>query len=229
MEIEQASGGPGQPEFEDRQLVRMVLGGNTDAFGEIVAKYEKRIFNLALRYCGDSQEAEDLTQESFLRIFKALPSFRGEALFSTWVYRIVTNVCLDSLRRKKKRPEPILDQPLTTDSGELERELASPDPGPAHYAEVAERTEIIRREIASLREPYRSAIILRDLEGLSYEEIAEILNVSPGTVKSRIHRARMLLRERFIALELLSPGYVQQVRKTPEAKGDDEREQPARP
>lgn len=193
---------------DDVEVISAVLKGNTDAFGVLVRRYQKRVYNLALRYCGDRQEAEDLAQEVFLRIFRALNTFRGDSLFSTWLYRIATNVCLDALRRQKNRPEPVLDQPLETDSGELERELVSPEPGPVHQVEAAELAAMIRQEVARLREPYRSTIVLRDLEDLTYDEIAQILNVSVGTVKSRLHRARSILRERFESLELLSPGNV---------------------
>src|SRR5690606_20298951 len=123
---------------------------------------------------------------------------------STWLYRVATNVCLDALRRKKNRPEPVLEQPLATESGDVEKELVSPDLGPDHQVEMAESLEIIRKEIAQLQEPFRTAIILRDLQDLSYEEIAEVLNVSQGTVKSRLHRARAMLRKRLLDLELLS-------------------------
>lgn len=212
---------PSQMNLDDAAIVATVLNGDVEAFSVIVSRYEKRVFNLAYRYTGDRQEAEDLSQEIFLRIFRALKTFRGDALFSTWLYRVATNVCLDALRRKKNRPEPVLEQPLATESGDVEKELVSPDLGPDHQVEMAESLEIIRKEIAQLQEPFRTAIILRDLQDLSYEEIAEVLNVSQGTVKSRLHRARAMLRKRLLDLELLSPDHVKQSRAEKSGGGVD--------
>ncbi|HEY8450423.1 MAG TPA: sigma-70 family RNA polymerase sigma factor [Bacillota bacterium] len=211
------------PGPEDGELVQRARAGDFEAFGELVARYEKKVYNLGLRYTGDPQEAEDLAQETFVRVFRALHRFRGEARFSTWLYRVATNVCLDALRRRRLRPEPVLDRPLATDEGELERELVSPEPEPATQLEAAERSALIRREIAAVREPYRSVLILRDLQDLSYEEVAAILGVSIGTVKSRLHRARELLRQRFETLELFASERVDRSKRARAAEGGESR------
>lgn len=196
------------PRLDDAELVRLVKNGQADAFAVLIGRYERQVYNLALRYSGDVTEAFDLAQEAFLRAHQALASFRGDARFSTWLYRIATNVCLDELRRRRNRPELTLDEPLLTSDGEAERQIADDSPGPEQRLEQSELAEVVQREIASLSEEYRAVIVLRDLQDLTYEEISDILGVSLGTVKSRLHRARALLRLRFEKLELFPPTIV---------------------
>lgn len=201
------------PGPDDAELVGRVRSGDVDAFEVLVRRYERRIYNLALRYSGDPEDARDLTQEAFIRAYQALASFRGEASFPTWLYRIATNVCFDELRRRRHRPEATLDEPLATRDGETERQVADGQPGPSQRLEQKELGEIIQREIAALSEEYRAVVILRDLQDLAYEEIAEVLGISLGTVKSRLHRARAALRARFEALELFPAAGVHRVKK----------------
>lgn len=194
------AGEPAGP--DDSLLVRRVRAGDLSAFEILVRRYERRVYSLAIRYCGDREDARDLTQETFVRAFRALDSFRGDAAFSTWLHRIAVNVCLDELRRRRTRPQVHLDEPLQTDDGAAERQVAAGDPGPQQHVEQRELGEVIRREIAALPAEYAAVVVLRDLQDLSYEEIAQALGISLGTVKSRLHRGRAALRARFEALEL---------------------------
>lgn len=187
----------------DTPLVRRAREGDTAAFEELVSKYEDKIYHLALRYSNDSHEAFDLAQETFLRVYTSLKSFAGRSRFSTWLYRVAVNVCLDELRRKRRQPILSVDEPIITEEGTIEREIESPDAGPDERLDQVETRSVIEAEIASLPVEFRQAVILRDGMGMSYEEIGRILNVSLGTVKSRIHRGRAALRERFKELELL--------------------------
>ncbi|HEX6989287.1 MAG TPA: sigma-70 family RNA polymerase sigma factor [Bacillota bacterium] len=182
--------------------MRRVRSGDVSAFEPLVRRYERRVYSLALRYSGDRDDAYDLTQETFVRAFRALRSFRGDASFSTWLHRIAVNVCLDELRRRRSRPNARLDEPLATEDGEAVRQLADDDPGPQQRLEQKELGETIRQEIAALPAEYATVVILRDLQDLSYEEIAQVLDISLGTVKSRLHRGRAALRARFEVLEL---------------------------
>lgn len=187
----------------DLPLVRRAREGDTAAFEELVAKYEDKIYHLALRYSNDSHEAFDLAQETFIRVYTSLKSFAGRSLFSTWLYRVAVNVCLDELRRKRRQPILSVDEPIVTEEGTIERELESPDAGPDERLARVETRSVIEAEIAALPPEFRQAVILRDSMGMSYEEISRIMEVSLGTVKSRIHRGRAALRERFEELELL--------------------------
>lgn len=212
------AGAPGDAGPDDGELVRRVRSGEVSAFETLVRRYERRVYSLAMRYTGDREDARDLTQEAFVRAFRALRSFRGDASFSTWLHRIAVNVCLDELRRRRTRPHTRLDEPLATDDGEAERQLAGDDPGPQQRLEQKELGETIRREIAALPAEYATVVILRDLQDLSYEEIAQVLGISLGTVKSRLHRGRAALRARFEALELFPSTRVDK----------DQRQQPER-
>lgn len=194
---------PGNGDAGDLELVEQARAGDEWAFAQLVTRYEGRVYNLALRYCGDAHEAGDLAQEAFLRVYRGLSGFRGSARFSTWLYRIVINVCRDWDRKRRRRPTAPWP---TVDDGDRPRDLPDPAPGPE---EVSAGNELRRRlveEIAQLPPDYRQAVLLRDLQDLSYSEIAAILQVSVGTVKSRIHRGRAALRDRLAAANLLPPG-----------------------
>ncbi len=188
-------------EISDEQLVMRAKRGDTDAFGELVARYEHRIFNLAYRMMGDPEDGADMAQEAFLRAFKALRGFRGDASFSTWLYRVASNVCLDELRRRGRRGEVSLDAPLTTEQGQLRREVPDTAAGPAEVVERREAEALVHRALGLLPDDHRLVVLLRDIEGLSYGELAEALGCPVGTVKSRLNRARAKLRELLLSAE----------------------------
>jgi RNA polymerase sigma-70 factor (ECF subfamily) len=180
-----------------------------DAFDNLVRLFEKKVYNLAYRMSGNHEDASDLSQEAFLRVFQSLKDFRGQSSFSTWLYRVVSNVCLDELRQRGRRPTVSLDEPVAGDKGEvMQRQVPDPAPPPDELAERTEIREVVQAGIEQLTEEYRMVIVLRDLQGLSYQEIAEALDCSLGTVKSRLNRARFALKEKLSALELFSPNVV---------------------
>ena len=193
---------------EELRLIRLVLAGETEAFEALVLAHEKNVYNLALRMTGDPQDAEDMAQEAFLKAYRSLGDFRGESRFSVWLYRVVSNVCLDFLRRRSRRPSVSLTE--EDDEGEeLQRDVPDERFSPEALLERKLTREAVRAGLRELPEEQRQILLLREIEGLSYEEIGEILDLEPGTVKSRIFRARkrlcaFLLREGNIPDEFTS-------------------------
>lgn len=182
--------------MDEQELIRRSQAGEKAAMEELLGRYEGLVYNLTLRYFGDRPEAADAGQEAMIRIYRSLGRFKGESSFKTWVYRVVTNVCLDLLRRQRKRHSSL------DELGGDERPFHPLPPAAADPVEATEREElraILMQLLGSLAEPYRFVVVLRDLEGLSYEEIASILGCPPGTVKSRLARARAALRRKLLA------------------------------
>jgi RNA polymerase sigma-70 factor (ECF subfamily) len=177
---------------QELAVIRRVQRGDANAFEYLVAAYEKNVYNLALRMTGNPDDAEDMAQEAFLKAYDSLESFRGDSKFSVWLYRIVSNVCLDFLRKKKKRPSFSLS---TEDDDGEETELELPDLRnlPEDELERKLTRDAVRRGLAQLSEDSRQILLLREIQGLSYEEIGQTLGLEPGTVKSRIFRARKKL------------------------------------
>ena len=179
---------------EDAAWVLKAQRGDLDAFESIVEKYKKKVFNLAFKMLQDREDASDAAQDAFLKVYRSLPRFKGDAKFSTWLYRIVTNVCLDYIRRRKKVVEISLDKQLEMSDGKLDFEL--PDEA-INIEEEAEKTEfhqLVLDAVDNLPETHRLVILMRDFQNMSYSEIAELLSCPEGTVKSRINRARRFLR-----------------------------------
>jgi RNA polymerase sigma-70 factor (ECF subfamily) len=181
--------------LSDDILVRKAQNGDHAALCELINRYERKTYNLSYRLMGNHADASDAAQEALVRIYTRLHNFRGDSAFSTWLFRVVTNTCLDELRRRGRLRHTSLDDPLPTEEGALPRqafldELESP-------IERAERREIqaaVHRAINRLPDDYRVVVVMRDLHDYSYQEIAAILGTSLGTVKSRLHRARQALR-----------------------------------
>lgn len=168
-------------------------------FGEITEKYYRRIFNLICYQVGDQDEAADLTQETFVKAFRAYHAFKGEARVSTWLWRIALNMCKSSYRKRARRERLIplsLDAEIGTEEGEVSREIPDWSICPESVVQTRELRSEVRRAIQSLAEPYRVAIILCDIDGCSYQEIADITQISVQAVKSRIHRGRKMLRQK---------------------------------
>lgn len=175
---------------EDERMVDQALEGDARAFETLMEKYEKKMYAVALRMCANREDAQDCLQDAMLRIYKALPSFKGQSSFFTWVYRITMNTCLDDLRRKKVRQAASVDQLI-----ELGWSPADAEDTPEKHHDRSELRRNLSRAIQQLPEEMRAAIILRDVQGFSYDEIAEALSTNVGTVKSRISRGREKLRE----------------------------------
>jgi len=182
---------------EDEGLIRRCQAGDQRAFEDLVRKHQDRVYNLAYRLTDDADEAEDVTQEAFLRAFRNLESFEGGSSFYTWIYRITINVAISRRRHDAVRPKP-----ASLGGQENGRPVAREDPASPDPSEAAQREEvrqIVGRAIAQLDAEHRVLVVLRDIEGRDYGEIAEVLDCPLGTVKSRLHRARCLLRDALAA------------------------------
>ena len=179
----------------ERQLVEKSQQGDIESFELLVKNYQKLAFNIAYRMLGNTEDAADATQDAMIKVYKSMHSFKGNSNFSTWLYRIVTNTCLDELRKRKKDKVFSYDKNIDTKEGELEREIPDTSNITEEIVERKEGLQDLARAINDLPEQHRIVIVLRDVKGFSYEEIAEILDCSQGTIKSRISRARIALKE----------------------------------
>jgi len=194
---------------DEQQLVTLAQEGEIAAFESLVQEYENRIYNLAYRMLGNTEDARDAAQETFLKAYAALERFRGDSSFSTWLYRIAKNACLDVLRARGRARTFSLDDPLHTEDGEIDRQIEGDLPAPEEVLLSREAESVIHDALGQLSEHHRSVVVLRDLEGFSYEEIAEILDVRLGTVKSRLYRARAALHSHLVDTELFRERSVQ--------------------
>ena len=177
---------------QEVQIVQRVLQGDVNAFEKLVLEYEKAVYGITQRMCGNAEDAADMTQETFIKAYNSLSSFRGDSKFSVWLYRIATNVCLDFLRSKSRKPTVSLS--MEDDDGEeVELDIADESQSPERLLERGLTRDAVRRGLNALSPEYRQILLLREIQGLSYEEISEVLTLEVGTVKSRIFRARKRL------------------------------------
>jgi len=181
---------------DEAPLVAKAREGDTHAFGELVRKYEGKIFRLAQHVTQNREDAEDVLQETFLKAYEHLDQFQGNSKFYTWIVRIAVNQALMKLRRRKTDKSVSLDDTIDTGEDTVVREIAAWDPNPEQRYSQEELHEILDAAVQSLAPPYRSVFMLRDVEDLSTEETAEALNLSVPAVKSRLLRARLQLREK---------------------------------
>jgi len=185
-----AAAGPArQSTAGDLELAAAHRRGDPEAFAEVYRRHETTVYNLALRMAGDPDEAADLTQEVFLRVHRHLGKFQGRSTLKTWIFRVALNHCRSRLGR---RPRPAVS--LTGAEGERARELPDPGRGPEELALAHDEARRLEAALAALPVVFREAVVLRDVQGLAYEEIAEVLGVRVGTVRSRIARGRDRLR-----------------------------------
>ncbi|MDI3481857.1 MAG: hypothetical protein PWQ97_1512 [Tepidanaerobacteraceae bacterium] len=175
---------------EEKELIRLARMGDVRAFEKLIAGYEKKVYNTVYRFFGNTEDAKDITQEIFIKLFTSLKLFREGSSFSTWLYRIAVNTCIDFSRRKKEDLLPLQEE--LDDCGMRIGEYENP---PEACAEHKELKKAIEGAIQTLPEDQRICLILRDIQGFSYMEISSILNCSQGTIKSRISRGRRALRE----------------------------------
>ena len=172
------------------ELARAAAAGDEEAFAELVRLHEKKVYHLALKMCGNAEDAADVAQEAFLSAWKGLPNFRGDAGFATWLYRLTSNAAIDLLRRSKKQRGEV-----SLDDEETGMDPVDGDLPLQEQVEASELREAVTAGLAELSEDHRQALVLREIQELSYEEIAAALDVDLGTVKSRISRARRALRK----------------------------------
>ncbi|GAB6157919.1 sigma-70 family RNA polymerase sigma factor [Desulfotomaculum varum] len=181
--------------LEDQLLVERSKKGDREAFEHLVQLYENKVYTIAYRLMGNHADAADLAQEAFIKIYQALPNFRGDSSFSTWIYHITVNVCRDELRKRQRRPTVSLDEPAA-DGNNNTYEIRSVAPGPEEMLDRSETQAMIQQCLNALSDDYRTILVMREIQELSYEEIADILGCSLGTVKSRLSRARQALKEK---------------------------------
>lgn len=189
----------------EQELVAAAKVGDADAFAQLVEANQNRIYSLALRMVGNPEDAADLAQDAFLSAWRGLENFQGEAAFSTWLYRLASNACIDFLRKEKRKRAA--GGVLSLDDTEEGATLDLPDfeADPHRQLERSEVRETIARGLAELSPEHRSVLTLREVSGLSYAEIADLLGLEEGTVKSRISRARLALRKKLVETGNFSP------------------------
>ncbi len=180
--------------FEDAAVVRQVQSGDVQAYAQLVLKYQDRVHNTCCRLCGNVEDARDVTQDAFLKAFECIESFRGASSFYTWLFRIAVNLAINHRRRTARTRHASVNG--DGEGSSAAASLADPaEPDPALRMARGEMRGHVSRALRELDETYRVAVVLRDMEGFDYAEIAEILGVPKGTVKSRIARGRLALRE----------------------------------
>lgn len=195
---DKAQTAPGRS-LSDHELIEAVKNGDEAAFAEIITRYKNPITNFLYRFLNDYEEAVDLAQETFVRVYFALDRYHTNYAFSTYIYRIASNLAISEIRKRKRRSILSLTGLFQSDA-EDDTEFQPPDTRPLPDADLveSERSRVIATAIATLPPKYRVPIVLRDVEGRSYEEVAEIMELGLGTTKSRISRARGLLREKLL-------------------------------
>ena len=184
-----------QKKTEEARLIEKALAGDDKAFAEILKRYRLPLYHLIFKMVHNKEEAEDLVQEAFIKAFRALGSFNEEYAFSTWLYKIAVNNCIDYLRKKRLQTFSY-DKPMDMKDGTLRREYADYEPTPDNQLLSAEKSKFINQAIDELPPKYRTVIVLRHREEYSYEDIAEKLHLPLGTVKARIFRAREMLKRK---------------------------------
>lgn len=183
----------------EAELIQASRQGNLEAFEQLILLHEKRVYTIAYKYMGNHEDASDMAQEALIKAYQSIRSFRGDAAFGTWLGKITANCCLDELRKRKKMQVSSLDDTLDLEEGSVKKEIEAPMITPEEHAVQQETVQYMQQLIDEMKEEYRLVIILRELEGYSYEEIAQLLSCSLGTVKSRISRARSYLKDRILA------------------------------
>jgi RNA polymerase sigma-70 factor (ECF subfamily) len=185
---------------EDQILVSAALAGDSDSFNQLVERYQNRAYGLCFRMLGDSDAAADVAQDAFISAYRHLPSLRGE--FRPWLMRIVANACRDVLRSNKRHPSVSLDTNPRDEDESPALQIADSNPNPEEHLMRAEMHRTISVALLQIPQDQRTVVILSDIDGMSYDEIAEVTGANIGTVKSRLNRARARLREIFTEAEL---------------------------
>lgn len=180
----------------ESELIRRCRDGDIDAYTTLISTYENKILSYCYRMLGNRADAEDAAQEVFVKVFRFIDKFSEQSAFSTWLYKIASNVCMDMLRKTKGgKAEHVSLHTQNEDGEEFALPLADSAPSPYERAQLSEAQRVLSEALAKLPPEQKQVIILRDVEGLSYEEIAETIGTAPGTVKSRINRARKALQK----------------------------------
>ncbi|NLZ36359.1 MAG: sigma-70 family RNA polymerase sigma factor [Clostridiales bacterium] len=190
--------------YNENELVNKARKGDGDAFGQLMHRYNSFIYNVVIGLVKNQYDAQDITQESFFKAYRSLGSFRGDSKFSSWLYRIAVNTAKDFIRSaSRRRTLPLEPESDDDDLPPMQIKDDSPMSEPQEVLEAEERKNAVRKAISRLSDNHREIIIMRDIEGYSYEEIGEILNLELGTVKSRINRARNAVKEELIKMKII--------------------------
>lgn len=188
---------------DDKILIERARTGDRSAMDSLIRKHERRAYQYAFRLTSNPDEAADVVADAFVRVFGALKNFKGQSAFTTWFYRILTNCFLDSRKRERSRPAVSLEATLSTPDGEIDRQFEDPGDTPHEESMRNQREVLVQGAVANLPDYQRAMIVMYHVEALSYEEIAEALDLPIGTVKSRLNRARLSLRELLVKDEEL--------------------------
>ena len=183
---------------DDNRLITDCREGNTAAFGELVSRYQDRLFNTVVRLVDNAEDARDVVQEAFLHAYQSLHSFKGDSLFFTWLYRIAVNTAI-SMKRKQRHVLRIA--PTGEGSGAIDPLDPSESNRPGHAIEMAEEERQVHDALAKLSPEHRAVLVMKDMDGMKYEDMAEILGVPVGTIRSRLHRARLEMRDILLQTE----------------------------
>lgn len=200
-------------DLKEKELIRRAKQGDMLAFEELILKHEKIVYNVALRMMNHSEDAKDISQDVFLKAYKNLANFDERSAFSTWLYRITHNTCIDEMRKRKGKYSYSLEEELENEEGSVQRQIADEGDTPEESLLREEQKGEILQALDMLSGEHKAAIVLRDVKGLSYDEIAEILEVSMGTVKSRISRARNQLKTEILKMREQSAESVRHKRR----------------
>jgi RNA polymerase sigma-70 factor (ECF subfamily) len=188
--------GVGESITSEMALVQAAKGGDLEAFSELVNRYDRNIFRIAQHITHNEEDAQDVVQDAFLKAYQNLEQFQGNSKFYTWLVRIAVNEALMKLRRRRNDRTVSLDEDVETEDGSIPREVADWAPNPEQLYRQSELSDILKKVIQGLSPGFRTVFVLRDVEGMSTEETAEMLGLSVPAVKSRLLRARLQLRER---------------------------------
>lgn len=181
--------------LDDTVLIERCQKGDRTAFDELIRRHSERAYKYAFRLTGNAEEASDVVGDAFVRVFNAMKNFKGQSAFTTWLYRIITNCFLDLRKKDRSKQTTSLDAMLQTPDGEMARQIEDPNRNPYQEAERSSREDRVMYAVDQLAEYQKAMIMMFHVEMLSYEEIAEALDLPIGTVKSRLNRARLSLRE----------------------------------
>lgn len=192
----------------EKTLIAQAKQGDLSAFEALILRHEKIVYNVALRMMGQPEDAKDISQEVFLKVYKSIGAFDERSAFSTWLYRITMNTCIDEMRRRKGKQSYSLEEELEGEDGGMQRQIADTGETPEESLLRAERKAELLQAMQALSAEHRAAIVLRDIRGLGYDEIAAALGLPLGTVKSRISRARIQLKEEVLKIRERNGGGV---------------------